>query len=264
MKADTIAALKDLDETQGDEGVGPGGTRTLRTGQLCGSNDDCTSSAALGPGGSPSPMDNTPDHDQASSFDATFHEIQELRENQRRLEECFENLKACHKQEYTVIMEALQEEQYRCERLEEQLSDMTELHQNEIFNLSQELASMEEITYQPYEKAMDVHEALEACQKRLFKMEQQQVVQLEGLENTTARTLLGKLINVLLVVMAVILVFVSTGASCLISLMKTCSCMFFTLLFLLLISLLWRHWDAILEYQHYFFCSQHPEKGGHQ
>ncbi|KAL0185633.1 hypothetical protein M9458_017303, partial [Cirrhinus mrigala] len=61
-------------------------------------------------------------------------------------------------------------------------------------------------------------EALEACQTRVSKMElqqqQQQVVQLEGLENATARTLIGKLINVLLALMAVLLVFVSTVANC--------------------------------------------------
>lgn len=45
----------------------------------------------------------------------------------------------------------------RCERLEEQLNDLTELHQNEILNLKQELASMEEkIAYQSYERARDI------------------------------------------------------------------------------------------------------------
>lgn len=46
---------------------------------------------------------------------------------------------------------------FRCERLEEQLNDLTELHQNEILNLKQELASMEEkIAYQSYERARDI------------------------------------------------------------------------------------------------------------
>lgn len=45
----------------------------------------------------------------------------------------------------------------RCERLEEQVSDLTELHQNEILNLKQELASMEEkIAYQSNERARDL------------------------------------------------------------------------------------------------------------
>lgn len=45
----------------------------------------------------------------------------------------------------------------RCERLEEQLNDLTELHQNEILNLKQELASMEEkMAYQSHERARDI------------------------------------------------------------------------------------------------------------
>lgn len=126
--ADNIAGLKDsLDETQGEDGVGPGGTRVLGTGHLqnspkYGSDDDCSSatsgsaganSATGAPGGPPSSKGNTLDHVQASGFDAVLHEIQELRENQGRLEESFENLKAHYQRDYTMIMEALQEERYR-------------------------------------------------------------------------------------------------------------------------------------------------------
>ncbi|XP_071376803.1 transmembrane and coiled-coil domains protein 1b [Centroberyx affinis] len=274
--ADNIAALKDsLDDTQGDEGVGPGGTRTLGGGQLqsspkYGSEDDCSSatsgsaganSTTGAPGGPPSSKGNTLEHAQGSGFDVLLHEIQELRDNQGRLEESFENLKAHYQRDYTMIMEALQEERFRCERLEEQLNDLTELHQNEILNLKQELASMEEkIAYQSYERARDIQEALEACQTRISKMElqqqQQQVVQLEGLENATARTLLGKLINVLLAVMAVLLVFVSTVANCVVPLMKTRSRTLSTLLLVILLAFLWRNWDAISQYLDRFLL--HP------
>ncbi|KAF7665852.1 hypothetical protein LDENG_00129250 [Lucifuga dentata] len=274
--ADNIAALKDsLDEMQGDECVGSAAARTLGTGQLqsspkYGSDEDCSSatsgsaganSTTGAPGGPPSSKGNTLDYPQASGFDALLHEIQELQENQGRLEESFENLKAHYQRDYTVIMEALQEERYRCERLEEQLNDLTELHQNEILNLKQELASMEEkIAYQSYERARDIQEALEACQTRISKMElqqqQQQVVQLEGLENATARTLLGKLINVLLAVMAVLLVFVSTVANCVVPLMKTRSRTLSTLLLIIFFAFLWRHWEAISEYLDRFLL--HP------
>lgn len=45
----------------------------------------------------------------------------------------------------------------RCERLEDQLNDLTELHQNETTNLKQELASIEEkMAYQAYERARDI------------------------------------------------------------------------------------------------------------
>lgn len=125
--ADNITALKDsLDEAQGEEGVSPGGSRPLGTGQLqsspkYGSEDDCSSatSGSAGanstpgaPGGPPSSRGITLDP-QASGFNAILHEIQELRDNQGRLEESFENLKSHYQRDYTMIMEALQEERYR-------------------------------------------------------------------------------------------------------------------------------------------------------
>uniref|UniRef100_A0A4W4EI97 Transmembrane and coiled-coil domain family 1b n=1 Tax=Electrophorus electricus TaxID=8005 RepID=A0A4W4EI97_ELEEL len=277
--ADNITALKDsLDEPQGDEamsGVGPSGPRAPPPSQLqsspkYGSEDDCSSatsgsaganSTTGAPGGLPGSRGNTLEHGQSSGVDMLFQEIQDLRENQGRLEESFENLKSHYQRDYTVIMQALQEERYRCERLEEQLNDLTELHQNEILNLKQELASMEEkIAYQSYERARDIQEALEACQTRISKMElqqqQQQVVQLEGLENATARTLLGKLINVLLAVMAVLLVFVSTVANCVVPLMKTRSRTLSTLLLIVFLAFLWRNWEAMSQYVDRFLL--HP------
>ncbi|KAM8866858.1 transmembrane and coiled-coil domains protein 1b isoform 1-T1 [Synchiropus picturatus] len=274
--ADNIAVLKDPSEdTPGDDGVGAGSSRPLGPGQLqsspkYGSEEDCSSntsgsaganSTTGAPGGPPSSRGNTLDPAQLSGFDAFFQEIQEVRDNQSRLEDSFESLKTHYQTDHTLIHEALQEERYRCERLEEQLNDLTELHQNEILNLKQELASMEEkIAYQSYERARDNQEALEACQTRISKMElqqqQQQVVQLEGLENATARTLLGKLINVLLAVMAVVLVFVSTVANCVVPLMKTRSRTLSTLLYVVLLAFLWRHWEAISEYLHRFLL--HP------
>ncbi|XP_042360097.1 transmembrane and coiled-coil domains protein 1-like [Plectropomus leopardus] len=213
-------------------------------------------------GGSHSSRDNTPDHAQASDFDAILQDVHELQENNRKLEECFENLKTKHLQSYTEIVEALHLEQYRCERLEKQLYDFTELHQNEIVNLKEELASKEERTaYQTDERGADIHEALEACQIRLFKMEQQQHVMQQSLENTTAGTRFGELINVLQTVLAAILVFVSTMANCVIPLIKTFSHTLSTLLFAGLFYSLWKHWDALLDYHYYFLCTQHPEKG---
>ncbi|XP_038867025.1 transmembrane and coiled-coil domains protein 1-like isoform X2 [Salvelinus namaycush] len=269
--ADNIPGLKDSldDPSGGEEGVtGAGGSSLgsaahhhLQSSPKYGSEDDCSSatsgsaganSTTGAPGGPPSSKGNTLERSQSSSLDMLLHEVQE---GQGRLEENLEGLKSHYQRDYTVIMQALQEERFRCERLEEQLNDLTELHQNEILNLKQELASMEEkIAYQSYERARDIQEALEACQTRISKMElqqqQQQVVQLEGLENATARTLLGKLINVLLALMAVLLVFVSTVANCVVPLMKTRSRSFSTLLLILLFAFLWRNWDALSGYTH--------------
>uniref|UniRef100_A0A3P8TEJ0 Transmembrane and coiled-coil domain family 1 n=1 Tax=Amphiprion percula TaxID=161767 RepID=A0A3P8TEJ0_AMPPE len=270
--ADNIPSLKDsLDDPSVEEGVTVAGGRSLgsaghhlQSSPKYGSEDDCSSatsgsaganSTTGAPGGPPSSKGNTLERSKSSSLDMLLQEVQELREGQARLEESLDGLKTHYQRDYTVVMQALQEERFRCERLEEQLNDLTELHQNEILNLKQELASMEEkIAYQSYERARDIQEALEACQTRISKMElqqqQQQVVQLEGLENATARTLLGKLINVLLALMAVLLVFVSTVANCVVPLMKTRSRSLSTLLLILLLAFLWRNWDALSGYTH--------------
>ncbi|NWR34122.1 TMCC1 protein, partial [Tachuris rubrigastra] len=262
--ADNIANLKDSLEEGQDDGTGGkalGIIQNFQSSPKYGSEEDCSSatsgsvganSTTGGPVGASSSKTNTLDM-QSSGFDAILHEIQEIRETQARLEESFEDLKVRYQRDYTLIMQTLQEERYRCERLEEQLNDLTELHQNEILNLKQELASMEEkIAYQSYERARDIQEALEACQTRISKMElqqqQQQVVQLEGLENATARNLLGKFINILLAVMAVLLVFVSTVANCVVPLMKTRNRTFSTLFIVVFIAFLWKHWDAITGY----------------
>ncbi|XP_044206067.1 transmembrane and coiled-coil domains protein 1-like isoform X1 [Thunnus albacares] len=266
--AGNISALKDsLDETQGDEGVGPGGMRTLETGQLQSSpnyaSDDCSSATSVyasscttgSPGALSCSRDNALDCAQASGVYALLHEIQELKDNQVQLEESFENLKSYYQQNYTVIMETLQKEQNRCDLIEQQLSDLTELHQNEIGNFYKKLADMEEnIAHQSYFRVADIDEALQACQTHLFKLEQEQqqkVVQPESLQNTTARTLLGKFINVLLAVLAVLLLVVSTVANCVAPFMKTYCRMFSTLLFVALF-FLWWHWDASSEYLHHF------------
>ncbi|XP_065790005.1 transmembrane and coiled-coil domains protein 1 isoform X3 [Muntiacus reevesi] len=268
--ADNIPNLKDsLEEGQVDEaGKALGAISTFQSSPKYGSEEDCSSATSGSVGanstaglavGASSSRTNTLDM-QSSGLDALLHEVQEIRETQARLEESFETLKEHYQRDYSLIMQALQEERYRCERLEEQLNDLTELHQNEILNLKQELASMEEkIAYQSYERARDIQEALEACQTRISKMElqqqQQQVVQLEGLENATARNLLGKLINILLAVMAVLLVFVSTVANCVVPLMKTRSRTFSTLLLVVFVAFLWKHWDALLGYVQRFFSS---------
>ncbi|NXE38896.1 TMCC1 protein, partial [Ptilorrhoa leucosticta] len=262
--ADNIANLKDSLEEGQEDGTGGkalGVIQNFQSSPKYGSEEDCSSatsgsvganSTTGGPVGASSSKTNTLDM-QSSGFDAILHEIQEIRETQARLEESFDDLKVRYQRDYTLIMQTLQEERYRCERLEEQLNDLTELHQNEILNLKQELASMEEkIAYQSYERARDIQEALEACQTRISKMElqqqQQQVVQLEGLENATARNLLGKFINILLAVMAVLLVFVSTVANCVVPLMKTRNRTFSTLFIVVFIAFLWKHWDAITGY----------------
>ncbi|MBN3316310.1 TMCC3 protein, partial [Atractosteus spatula] len=174
-------------------------------------------------------------------------ELEDLKELQSHLAENLENLKIQFKRDYTFLTQTLQEERYRFERLEDQLNDLTELHQHETSNLKQELASIEEkVAYQAYERARDIQEALEACQTRISKLElhaqHQQVVQLE---NTDAKVLLGKCINIMLAIVTLILVCVSTVAKFTAPLMRSRLHVVCTLCAVTLLAIFWKSWDNL-------------------
>ncbi|XP_020707290.2 transmembrane and coiled-coil domains protein 2 isoform X2 [Athalia rosae] len=162
----------------------------------------------------------------AFSLKPIFSELQENRENYDRLREKLEGFKVLQ-QEVAYLSHALQEERFRCERLEEQVNDLTELHQNEIENLKQTITDMEEkVQYQSEDRLRDIHEILESCQTKIWKMEHQQqqhqqYVTLEGLDNSNARALVVKLINVVLTVLQVVLLLVATGAGIMMPFLRT-------------------------------------------
>ncbi|XP_021364281.1 transmembrane and coiled-coil domains protein 1-like isoform X3 [Mizuhopecten yessoensis] len=150
----------------------------------------------------------------------------------------------------TMVKTYLEEERYRSERLEEQMNDMTELHQNEVTNLRQDISSMEEkIEYRLDERTGDLHESLENCQTRVSKMElqqqQQQLISMEMVDNVTFRTLLTKLINVLLALLAVVLVFVSTGAHLVAPFLTTRARILSTVVLIFALVLVGQNWGMI-------------------
>eukprot|EP00071_Canis_lupus_P037489 XP_022271046.1 transmembrane and coiled-coil domains protein 2 isoform X4 [Canis lupus familiaris] len=260
--ADNIAHLKDpLEDGPPEEAARAlSGSATLVSSPKYGSDDECSSASAssagagsnsgAGPAGALGSPKSSALYGAPGNLDALLEELREIKEGQSHLEDSMEDLKAQLQRDYTYMTQCLQEERYRYERLEEQLNDLTELHQNEMTNLKQELASMEEkVAYQSYERARDIQEAVESCLTRVTKLElqqqQQQVVQLEGVENANARALLGKFINVILALMAVLLVFVSTIANFITPLMKTRLRITSTALLVLVLFLLWKHWDSL-------------------
>ncbi|XP_062318211.1 transmembrane and coiled-coil domain protein 3-like isoform X1 [Osmerus eperlanus] len=177
----------------------------------------------------------------------SLEELREIREAQSQLEEDMEELKSQFQRDFGLITQSVQEEKYRYERLEDQLNDLTELHQHETANLKQELASIEErVAYQAYERARDIQEALESCQTRVSKLElQQQQQQTVQLESRDARVLLGKSINIMLAIVTVILVCVSTAAKFAAPLMRSRRHVMATFLGICLLALFWRNWEHL-------------------
>ncbi|KAK1790567.1 hypothetical protein P4O66_014446 [Electrophorus voltai] len=258
--ADNIAHLKSSMETGGGlqaEGVGRvlSGSATLTSKPKYLSDDECSTGTSM------SAESNGHGRDSAHGLAAVIsgqgegagrladalEEAREVRVAQVQLAEDIEALRSQVRRNYGFITQMLQDERYRCERLEDQLNDLTELHQNETANLKQELASIEEkVAYQAYERARDIQEALEVCQTRVSKLElQQQHQQLVQLESADARVLLGKCINVMLAIVTVILVCVSTAAKFTAPLLRSRLHVLGTFVCICLLALGWSHWEQV-------------------
>ncbi|XP_049638787.1 transmembrane and coiled-coil domain protein 3 isoform X2 [Suncus etruscus] len=251
--ADNIAHLKNsLEEFRPEASARAyGGSATIVTKPKYGSDDECSSGTSgsadsngnqsFGAGGS-GPLDSQ------GKLSVILEELREIKETQAQLAEDIEALKVQFKREYGFISQTLQEERYRYERLEDQLHDLTDLHQHEMANLKQELASIEEkVAYQAYERSRDIQEALETCQTRISKLElHQQEQQVLQTDTVNAKVLLGKCINVILAFMAVLLVCVSTIAKFVSPMMKSRFHILGTFFAVTLLAIFCKNWDHIL------------------
>uniref|UniRef100_A0A182SG98 Uncharacterized protein n=1 Tax=Anopheles maculatus TaxID=74869 RepID=A0A182SG98_9DIPT len=177
-----------------------------------------------------------------------YKALNELREEYRKLKERLDRVELVQK-EVTELSMALENERYRADRLEEQINDLSELHQNERENLKQAIADLEEkVQYQSDERLRDVNEILENCQTRISKMEQlsqQQYVTVEGIYNSNARAVVVKLINVVLTVLQVILLLVATVAGIIVPFLKTRLRVLTTLLCTLVLIAIVRQWPDV-------------------
>ncbi|XP_022244236.1 LOW QUALITY PROTEIN: transmembrane and coiled-coil domains protein 2-like [Limulus polyphemus] len=189
-----------------------------------------------------------------------LQELQARREECQHLADEIETLKVQLQQECSFFTQALLEERYRYERLEEQMNDLIELHQNEIENLKQGISDMEEkVQYQSEERLRDVHEVLESCQTRISRMEHQQhqhfqqLVNLDSLENSNARAMVLKLINVLLTVLQVVLLLVATLGNILMPFLKTRFRILTTILLIVVVAMMVRGWRDVINWvqQHF-------------
>ena len=109
----------------------------------------------------------------------------------------------------------LYEERESYARLEEQINDLTELHQHEIENIKSGITDMEEkVQYQSEERLLDIKEHLQSLETKVTSMEHQQVQQqylnIEGLDSTDARAIMMKLLNALITFVHVILFLIGT------------------------------------------------------
>ncbi|CAK6949966.1 transmembrane and coiled-coil domain protein 3 isoform X1 [Scomber scombrus] len=258
--ADNIAHLKSSMETEsglkvdsGARGLS-GSANTVAKTTKYQSDDECSTGTSASAdsngnpaGGSGAGSGGPGRSDSNGRLGEVLEMVREIREAQSQLAEDMETLNTQFKRDYSYFTQMMQEERYRYERLEDQLNDLTELHQHETSNLKQELASIEEkVAYQAYERARDIQEVLESCQTRVSKLElQQQQQQTVQLENTDAKVLLGKCINIMLAIVTVILVCVSTAAKFTAPLLRSRLHLALTCVGVSVLALLWKNWEHL-------------------
>ncbi|XP_043569262.1 transmembrane and coiled-coil domain protein 3 isoform X1 [Chiloscyllium plagiosum] len=253
--ADNIAHMKSsMDDFQQDPGPRAfSGSAVLVSKPKYLSDDECSSGSDFADsngnsdfGVTTSPKSNSLERD-TGKLATILDELREMKETQSQLSQDIENLKVQFNSDFSLMTQTLQEEHYRSARLEDQLNDLTELHQHETIDLKQELASIEEkVAYQSYERARDMQEALESCQTRLATLElHQQQQQLLQIENANAKVLLGKCINIFLAIMTVILVCISTIAKFSIPLMRSRLHVACTISAVIVAIIVWKKWDQI-------------------
>jgi len=178
-------------------------------------------------------------------------EINNLREETERLREELDEQRQTFKQELDFVNGQLREERYRCERLEEQIHDLTEFHQNEMENVRTGVTDMEEkVQYQSEERVRDIQDQLSGLETKISRMEHQaqqhqQYVTFEGLENSNARALVVKAINIILTLLQVVLLILETGAQILKPFLKTPTRVVTTFLLVTVTILAVRQWTEI-------------------
>ncbi|XP_078063538.1 transmembrane and coiled-coil domain protein 3-like [Mustelus asterias] len=177
-----------------------------------------------------------------------LEELTEIKETQLNLELDFKNIAEQYNQHYAAFEESLHEEKYRSNQLQAQLNDLIDLHQNEVLNLKSELASLEEkIAYQSYESSRDIWEVLENFQSKLIQLEQQQQ-QGELLDHVNTRELLGKSMNLLLIIFAMLLMLISTISALVLPFIKTRMRTVSTAATILLLVLIWHNWESLISH----------------
>nr|XP_026485976.1 transmembrane and coiled-coil domains protein 2 isoform X7 [Vanessa tameamea] len=231
--ADNIAQLAGSRASEAGEARGEGRGSTLPRAATASAaspahkySPDASPSSSVTSEGAPYPTQPGSNNMSEATFSIKpiLNELRERREDYERLAEKLDSIKNLS-QDVSFLSAALQEERFKTERLEEQINDLTELHQNEVENLKQALTDVEEkVQYQSEERIRDIHEALDLCQTKISKLEQWAAGgggaggaggaggEAGGAAALPPRLLLVKLLNVAITLLQLALLLVATVA----------------------------------------------------
>merc|ERR1712203_643959 len=139
---------------------------------------------------------------------------------------------------------------------------------NEIENIKSGVTDMEEkVQYQSEERVRDIQEQLATLETRISRMEHQaaqdrQHFSIEGIENSNARAIVVKGINVLLTLLQVLLLLLATATQILKPFLRTPTRVVTTVLLITVLVLAIRQWTEIKEFSLQFATKMKNEKKG--
>ncbi|XP_078384307.1 transmembrane and coiled-coil domain protein 3-like isoform X2 [Oculina patagonica] len=222
-------------------------------------SDDDSSSVASATHIGPSHPGNSPRHSLPPSPPTSYEQdIIELRETNASLQEVIENLR----RQLDFVAESLQEERCNSEQLRDLLNsittewnDVSELRQNEMITVKQELERAEErielVEYRSAERASEIEEALDSYVTRVLKIEaiQQQSQQMMGLDDyldqsAQAKALLSKFLTMVLAILQIVLIICTTLARIVIPFTRTRFRIAVTSVVILTLAVLWRYQES--------------------
>ncbi|TRY63568.1 hypothetical protein TCAL_08692 [Tigriopus californicus] len=192
--------------------------------------------------------------DTSADWKTVMQELTLHKEEVDHLREEIDEMRQFFKQEIERLNYQLQEKD-RFERLEEQMNDMTELHQHEIENIKSGVNDMEDkVQYQSEERHLDIKEHLQSLETKVTSLEhqqnQQQYLNIEGLDNTDARAIMMKLLTAVITVIHILLFIMGTSMSLAKPFLRTTSRMFTTCLVVVLSIYAYYQQESLTELYH--------------
>ena len=184
-------------------------------------------------------------------WNAIMQELTLHKEEVDRMREEMEEFRQQCKQDMEALTYKLLDERESYARLEEQINDLTELHQHEIENIKSGVSDMEEkVQYQSEERLLDIKEHLQSLETKVTSMEHQQVQQqylnIEGLDSSDARAIMMKLLNALITFVHVILFLIGTFMNLAKPFLRTTSRLLMTTIIVIVSVCAYHKQDALL------------------
>ena len=210
------------------------------------------------PQGIQRPLEEGTNDTLATEWNAVMQELTQHKEEVEDLREGMDKLRQLFNKDVEKLVEQLQDEGDRCAKLEDQINDLTELHQSQIEHIKALVNDNEEIAhYQSEERVRDINEKLKMLETKVSNMEvqqqtQQQYLHIEGLDSTDARALLMKVITALITVVHVLFFVVGTIINIVKPFMRTTSRILATSILVVFLAIIYYQQDNVVAVFHKF------------